>query len=126
MFDINAVVLDVWRQAGRSIEIGQSTATIAAMLAQHMPLGQILVRQVDPDRPSLETITSGLIPREGVPGEARTDCSAADMERLLAWCRQGQVARRNGSSSLDVPWNILLPPGIDGDATVCSILSGGM
>ncbi len=89
------VLLNVWQEACRHIEISQSTATIAAMLVEHIPVEQVLVRRVDGARPCLETVAVGLAGSEYGHPDARTDCSAAELESLLAWCRRGKVAHRN-------------------------------
>ena len=53
------VLLKVWQEACRHIEIGQSTANIAAMLACHVPVEQVLVRRIDSIRSGLETVAAG-------------------------------------------------------------------
>lgn len=53
-------LMEVWQEACRHIEIGESTATIAKILAQHMPVAQIIVRRIDSQRSVLETVTCTL------------------------------------------------------------------
>ena len=55
------VLLNVWQEACRHIEIGQSTANIAAMLVRHIPIEQVLVRRIDTIRSGLETVAVGLV-----------------------------------------------------------------
>ena len=86
------VLLNVWQEACRHIEISQSTANIAAMLVEQMPIEQVLVRRIDAGRPCLETVAIGLAGSKHRLPDARTDCSPGELEALLAWCRRGDVA----------------------------------
>ena len=119
MHDSQQLLLDVWREACRHIDIGQSTQTITALLGQHTALSRVLVRHVDPQRACVETVAVGQV--ANLPGNAgnpplgRSDCSPADMEKLLAWCRRGQIAHRGKAGARSVPWISILPPGIEGD-----------
>jgi transcriptional regulator with GAF, ATPase, and Fis domain len=92
------VLLSVWQEACRQIEIGRSTANIAAMLARHIPVEQVLIRRIDSVRSGLETVAVGF-PMLGRLPDARTDCSSNELDSLLAWCRRGLVARRNEESA---------------------------
>ena len=63
------LLLGVWQEACRHIEISESTANIAAMLVRHVPVEQVLVRRVDRVRSGLETVAIGLS-RRGRPTPA--------------------------------------------------------
>jgi len=114
--DLRTIELEVWREACRHIEITQSTATIAALLRGHLPLGQVLVRQIDPERSCLETVAVGLASQEHSVGDARTDCSASQMEKLLAWCGRGEVAGRGAGTAAATVRDVILPSTVAGDA----------
>ena len=88
------VLLTVWQEACRQIEIGRSTANIAVMLARHIPVEQVLIRRIDSVRSGLETVAVGF-PMPGRLSDARTDCSSSEFDSLLTWCRRGLVARRH-------------------------------
>src|SRR4030067_645244 len=47
MEKFNRILLQVWREACRDIEIEKSCAVISSMLLQHLPLHQVLVGGVD-------------------------------------------------------------------------------
>ena len=64
------------------------------MLVEHIPVQQVLVRRIDAARSCLETVAIGLAGSKHQRPDARTDCSAAELESLLAWCRRGRVAHR--------------------------------
>ena len=53
------MLLDVWREACRHIEINESATTLAALLAQHLPLSYLLVRRFDSSTQSLSTVAVG-------------------------------------------------------------------
>ncbi len=103
MEQFQQVLLNVWQEACRHIEIGRSTATIAAMLVRHIPVEQVLVRRIDSTRSGLETIAVGFSEPnhrdDSHRDDARTECSPAEIESLLAWCRRGKVAHRLGRQS---------------------------
>src|SRR5713101_6581583 len=53
------LMLQVWRIASRHTEIAIATTDIAHLLAQRMPLGQMLVRRIEPERACIETVGIG-------------------------------------------------------------------
>jgi hydrogenase-4 transcriptional activator len=103
----NGLLLSIWREACRHIEIAESTATLAPMLAEHLPLDLLLVRRFDPAAAMIETMAAGG-QRVSTPTATRTAVSPAQMNRLLAWARSGQLADstaapRRGELALVVP-----------------------
>ncbi len=96
MEQLQSVLLNVWQEACRHIEIGHSTATITALLVKHLPVHQLLVRRIDAARSCLETVAVGLAGSKQPLRDARTNCSATDLQSLLAWCRGGKVSHRRG------------------------------
>ena len=114
------VLLGVWQEACRHIEIGQSTANIAAMLVRYVPIERILVRRIDAQRSALETVAIGPAEPERCPTDARSEYMPAELEALLAWCRVGKVARFRGgkSSSSDLPVDKIVPGRHRGDVLI--------
>lgn len=112
------VLVRVWQSACRHIEISQSVPAIAAMLLDSFPLEQLLLREVDRQRSSLETIAVGLPDSQSPHPEARTECKQSEMRRLLAWVSRGKVAhRRDAAGDFRVP-ALAVPPGVEGDVLV--------
>lgn len=100
MAGFDQVLLDVWREACRHIEIGESTSTIAEKLSKHMPLEQVIVRRIDDVRPSVETVALwSASPEVGVPN-ARTDCTDSEIRALREWCKRGELAQSRGQAVL--------------------------
>ena len=59
MAQLEELLLSVWREAGRHTEIATSTTNIAQLLARWMPIEQVLVRRIEPERSCLETVGIG-------------------------------------------------------------------
>ena len=117
MEQFQQVLLNVWQEACRHIEIGESTANIAAMLARHIPAEQVLVRRIDSVRSGLETVAAGFA-EPGHRLEARTNCSPAELQSLLEWCRRGKVSQRCGEESMASGFALLASNQHDGDVMI--------
>lgn len=102
------LLLDVWREACRHIDLKESTTTICHMLAPVLPISELLVRRFDQAQPSLETIAQGHVSSTLVPSLPRTLTSPAKMKRLIAWGSKGTLLhgtrlKRSGELALCVP-----------------------
>jgi transcriptional regulator with GAF, ATPase, and Fis domain len=91
MKQFSPLLLDVWREVCRHIEIGESVERVAPLLVRRLPVDLVLVRHLDVPRSLVETVGSGL----GRPGQSapppRSVCRPEDMERLLVWCKQQTI-----------------------------------
>jgi hydrogenase-4 transcriptional activator len=108
------VLLDVWREACRHIEIRESAATLATMLARHLPLACLLVRRLDAAQHLLDTVALGQPQPEVLHLTPKTELSVAKLRRLVAFGREGTVlhgARGRRSGDLAV----LVPPEVEGE-----------
>jgi hydrogenase-4 transcriptional activator len=110
-----SILVDVWREACRHIEIQESTQTIAGILSRSGPIGQLFIRKIDCQRACLETVAVGV----SVPGyllpEARTSCNEGQLRELLAWCRRREVLHQGGSTPDLVVSRTIVPTGISAD-----------
>ena len=91
MDQYRTLLLDVWREACRHIEIAESTANIAAMLQPFVPIQQLLVRRFDWERNVVETVATGMSDPASLPTEVRSECSAAQKRAVLAWSGEGRL-----------------------------------
>jgi transcriptional regulator with GAF, ATPase, and Fis domain len=113
------LLLDVWREVCRHIEIGEAAENIAALLVRHMPLELVLVRRLDRQRQCLETVAvgSGTIQRMVAPAaplpEAKSECSEDQTKPLLAWCRQGTVFCGRRSDAGEPLLATIVPQGVE-------------
>lgn len=107
MNPFSSLLLDVWREVGRHLELRESAPTIAAMLAQHLPLGGLLVRRLDGQHQAVETVAAtGHAAQQ--QSASRTVLSPAKFKRLLHWAGAGDVlhgsrAKRSGELAALVP-----------------------
>jgi hydrogenase-4 transcriptional activator len=104
------LLLDVWREVGRHLELRESAATIATMLAKQLPLGCLLVRRLDAQHQMLETVAAV---GQAIQSQlaSRTLLSPAKIRRLLHWASEGEVlhgqrAKRSGELAALVPEDI--------------------
>ena len=87
------LLLDVWREACRHVEMGEFVARIAPRLAAVIPFDLLLVRRMELEHLRIDTCAgSG---REGceLPDRTRTECAAERMDELLQWCRGKEILR---------------------------------
>ena len=109
------VLVDVWREACRHIEIQESTHTISGILGKLGPFGQLLIRKIDHQRSCLETVAVGVSVPDYLLPEARTTCDEGQLKDLLAWCRKQQVLHQDGTRSRRDLLTTIVPPGMTGD-----------
>src|SRR4030095_14887903 len=79
----STLLLDVWRESCRHIEIGESLARIAPLLAKRLPLGAVLVRRIEPERRCRETLGAAECRVGGVPEVVRSEVDAPAIESLV-------------------------------------------
>ncbi|MBN1488995.1 MAG: sigma 54-interacting transcriptional regulator [Phycisphaerae bacterium] len=109
------VILDVWREACRHIEISQSAAEITRRLADRLPIEQLIVRQIDLEHLCVDTVAvGGEAVRGGAGVTGRTPCSADEIAALAAWQASGRILHAD-----DAQWRhereLLLPGPLHGD-----------
>jgi transcriptional regulator with GAF, ATPase, and Fis domain len=115
MKDFLPFLLDVWREVCRHSEIGEAVTRVMPILARQLPLGLVLVRTLDTEHACVQTEAAAACGKGGVPAGVRSECSAAELQRLLAWCREQTVLRQSADSACLAG---LLPPGLDGEVLV--------
>lgn len=90
MQSFQPVLLKVWREACRDIEIGRAAADIARLLTGDLPLARLLIRRVDIRRKCLETVAEEVFLSGAAPGNAWTEC---DETQWIALCDFGRIGR---------------------------------
>jgi hydrogenase-4 transcriptional activator len=91
MRQYSQLLLDVWREVCRHIEIGESVARVAPLMVRRLPVDLVLVRHLDVQRSWIDTVATGLGHPEQPHPSTRSVCSPEDMKRLLIWCKQEQI-----------------------------------
>jgi transcriptional regulator with GAF, ATPase, and Fis domain len=114
MDELQAVLLKVWREACRHIEIEQSTENIASLLLQWLPLSHIWIRRLDRARSGMETVAIGLatsdVPTPSVFSRGTPD----QMKAFSAWCAEGNMEIGAQHALGDGKLDFIVPPGIEG------------
>ncbi len=85
--------LDVWREVSRHSEITEFAALLVALVKQRMPLARLAIRRIDPERSRLETVAVASASDSKEPALEDTQWPGGDIERLLRWCRRGEIYR---------------------------------
>lgn len=104
----NSILLDVWREACRHIDIRESANTLAALLAEHVPLAGLLVRRFDMAHSLVVTVAVGQPAQAPFDGSNRTTVTPGRWNALVEWAGQGSLVqapakRRTGVISHLVP-----------------------
>ena len=96
-----SLLLEVWREVCRHIDIDESLARIAPILAQTLPVTRVLVRRVDREAHRLVTIAEGSVAKgPAAPAAARSDLDGAALALVAGWLKLDQVQSwRAGESS---------------------------
>lgn len=114
MEKFRSVLLNVWREACRHIEIAESATAIAPMLSRHLPLDRLLVRRVDHHESFVETIAESLADGERIGPSPRTDCSRNDIKEVTAWCQKGEVDYWRADARQQVSLPAIVPDKVRG------------
>lgn len=111
------LLLNVWREACRHIEIGEAVATAAPELFQRLPINLVLIRRFDRERRSLETIAVGHCRPSPTPQARKHEFAEGHFEQLLAWCRAGALLHGNLRELHELPPGAI-PEDLAGEAVV--------
>ncbi len=118
------LLLDVWREVGRHLEIEESIDRIVPHLLRRLPFEWMLIRQLDLDRGRVETLVRA--PGRDGPEELLGIAEPGEkaMEGLLAWWRMGRPARLAVETARRrLPG--LLPPKLEGEVLGGPLSSDG-
>jgi hydrogenase-4 transcriptional activator len=123
MDQLQALILDVWREASRQTEIVASTTNIARLLVRWMPIEWMLVRRIEPEHSCIETVSIGGEGTTPWPLDERRECNPAHLQSLLAWCHRGEVTvrRRGGGNARGL--EAAVPPEFEGEILAGPLVS---
>jgi transcriptional regulator with GAF, ATPase, and Fis domain len=108
------LLLDIWREVCRHIEIGESVERVAPILARRLPVDVILVRHLDLPRSCVETVALGVCRGEPIVSRHRNDCSGPDIQHILSWAKKKQALRAM-AETVHGSLPGILPEGLDGE-----------
>jgi transcriptional regulator with GAF, ATPase, and Fis domain len=86
------LLLDVWREVGRHIELSDAVDNIAALLAPTLPLTALEILYLDPRRGDIETIAVSRRDQRPPMHGRRIGLTTGRFEKLLEWMRREQMA----------------------------------
>ncbi|MFT3925456.1 MAG: sigma 54-interacting transcriptional regulator [Myxococcales bacterium] len=116
MLDGVDIPLPLWREICRHPEIGGALLKLVPHLRQELPLGAVLVRRFDVGRRQLETVAEEARDPRVLPQHPHNDYSDAQLEAVLAFCREGRALHGQAHSSALL--TSLVPNGLRGDLIV--------
>ncbi len=118
------ILLSVWREACQHIDIHESAAGIANLLAEQLPLDQLVVQRIEPEHCVVATLAAA--PRRA-SDSALTGrrCSTADMKKLQAWVKRGAVSAPRREGQLSAALGPLALPDDASDFRVAPLSSRG-
>src|SRR5271157_4530315 len=114
------MLLNVWREVSRHVLIDESVTRVMPLLSHRLPLDALLVRHVDLARTSLETVAAAVVRPGQASGGAKTECSREELDRILAWCREGHLVRA-GNRPIQKQLPGLLPAELTGHFLVAPL-----
>jgi hydrogenase-4 transcriptional activator len=100
------LLVEVWREACRHIELHDSTSAIADLISKRIPISEILIRRLTIEPSSMITIAGQNAEGRSLH-EDRRELNAADAKRVKTWCESGDAlqgsARSTGIAKLLMP-----------------------
>jgi transcriptional regulator with GAF, ATPase, and Fis domain len=97
------LLLDVWREACRHIELEESIDRIARRVGAEFPADALIVRRLELERGVLDTAAaSACRPGATAPAAQRIVCTPRHVRDLVAWSREGTVRRGASAGSDDL------------------------
>lgn len=86
------LLLDVWREACRHIEIGESSATLLRMFQTHMPLQGLILHRFETEQH--RAVVAAAVPESLQQSlTIQEELTAGQFRALAQWARKGDVAR---------------------------------
>jgi len=117
MEDFNRILLQVWREACRDIEIEKSCAAIAQLLVRHIPLEQVMLLGLNAKKRKVKTLAVGLPASGDAPIRASSPQSPDKWEAMIRFLDRYPCGHRPGRDDTH-HWLPMLLPGYTGHDTI--------
>ncbi len=85
------LLLEVWREVCRHLEIHESVERLLPTLAEQIPLEALAIRRVDRQRSCLETVACGMGTGGAPIAVGKTSLDETELMELLEWFEDGRV-----------------------------------
>ncbi len=115
MDQFHRLLLDIWREACRHIEIERSTRTIARILTHRMPIERIVVSSFDFAQGLIVPRAIGLVDGDGVRLPPSEPLRPADRRLLQSWIRQQEVIQHEVGDEPHEVMRLLVGERVDGN-----------
>jgi transcriptional regulator with GAF, ATPase, and Fis domain len=97
--DRNALQLAIWRETGHHIQIEEAIQPIANILAEHLSVDGVVIQRIDETRSCIETAGAVAYSKGVSLKRGRADVPRVELDRLVRWCRRGELVRIAKGSS---------------------------
>ena len=115
--EFGQLLLDIWREACRHVQIAEAVSRNAASLFRRLPVDLVIVRRLDLSRQSAETVAVGECRPGPAPAQHHSEFLPTDFEQLLAWCRRREVSHVDAAERGAVPAGAI-PEGLTGEVLI--------
>jgi transcriptional regulator with GAF, ATPase, and Fis domain len=114
----------LWREVSLHLELNTSVRRIAPMLAEHLPLRQIIVRRLDRDPLRLLTVANAFAEPQASAETAatRSECEPALQGELTRQLSVDRASLLAPGSSL---WKAIVPQGLTGSVVTLPLTAAG-
>ena len=85
------LLLDVWREACRHIEIAEATDLITPLIVRHLPVDQLALRVIDLERGTVDTVAASACDHS----RPSADCAANARPMRSTDCCSGACAAKS-------------------------------
>ncbi|MFO1064421.1 MAG: sigma 54-interacting transcriptional regulator [Pirellulales bacterium] len=118
MQNLRALLLDVWREACRHIEIAEAGANIAQLLAEHLPQRQLRLLRIEPTTNQVLTVLAA--PEAGSSTTAAVTVAEPDLRRISDWCKGSRLYQSHGKHTGIL--KLLLSEPVKGDVLIAPLV----
>lgn len=123
MQQFSQILLDVWREAGRHIEIDVFTDTVTGLLSKQAPLGQVVVRRLEREPGGVVTVAAAPLRAGERLSEDRRTLNAGELRSVLRWGRGEEILTR--SRRVSGVLKQILPEGVEDDVLAAPLAHHG-
>jgi len=124
MEKFQSVLLHVWQEACRHIEISAMIQNITPLLLKDIPIDQLMVRRIDPASRCLETVALGFPGSQHIQPVTHNDCSQSEIVKLIKWCGRREIFHCDAHDLLKAPFLAVMPAGGVGRDIIIGPLGG--
>lgn len=126
----NEIILAIWSEVCKHIEIGESTQNIQGILARHLPLNKLVVQQIDLDNRIINSLAvSYNIENTKNHGNtltaysSHTKLTSQTLGRLITWCREGRMGTYRDKTKQPPIIKLAMPNSVKNESLLIPLMS---